>query len=466
MLYNYSIRTSVHALFLFLILCFAIVERGRAQSNNRGDSVVSDRFSMSTVSSNKPSMEGFVVKLKGDPGLSIIDANGNILSRNFAPTANSDGEVVANSYSNPVINGIFSVVRYQDRSRNITIYRNAKHPTPVPGLSDLWSANIINPNLFPICKRGERIKFVDSNGTVKFVVMPIDGKEPRSVIPIIIDGLIVVEVVNDVKTKDSNHGECIVESTTKHGAINTSGKWTIYPEWDMLEPLGNMKWLGEKEGKRYIVSSDGSATLAENQSATISWDPYAGSANTNIMIEEFINKGIHYANIFNNGKYVTTLENADYIRPNHFNSGLLLVRWNFGCHDREIYSNLVDINKNNAVISKNYDHMDEIPGGNYIAKSSDSSKYKRWYVTAKGVATQLPGQCQYLLDHPLMALFYKNDITNFIVMPTENLPGYICDIRGKKVSDVMIEVYYNRWWEGEPVKSCYWKEHILGHKDY
>lgn len=110
--------------------------------------------------------------------------------------------------------------------------------------------------------------------------------------------------------------------------------------------------------------------------------------------------------------------------------------------------------------------MDEIPGGNYIAKSSDSSKYKRWYVTAKGVATQLPGQCQYLLDHPLMALFYKNDITNFIVMPTENLPGYICDIRGKKVSDVMIEVYYNRWWEGEPVKSCYWKEHILGHKDY
>ncbi len=71
--------------------------------------------------------------------------------------------------------------------------------------------------IFPISRYGERIKFVDKNGKEKFTVMPIDGKEPRSVYSTILNEIILVDVDNE-----------------KYDAINTTGKWVIYPEWTVL----------------------------------------------------------------------------------------------------------------------------------------------------------------------------------------------------------------------------------------
>lgn len=455
---------------VILLICGLLASSSLGQSVSTGN-----KHSMRVNSPSNPKLQGFLVRLHGDNGVSIIDTDGKVISRNFIPANNSQGKVSCGSYSTPVLNGIFCIKRTKRISDSnwkstTTIYKNPSNPKPVPGLTDLYSANIINPDLFPICRYGERIKFVDNNGNVKFTVMPIDGKEPRSVHPFIANGLIDVEVMYDVITNDytDSNGlkhKGITKSTTKCGAIDTNGRWVIYPEWDRIEFTDDGKTIGWKGKEIYRFDANYKPirdTRFENFYNIHNWP-----INGKYLIEQFVeNDTMRSSNIYNlDGSYITTISDADYIRVNHANNGILNVRRGFYSGHKS-YDNLVDITQNNRVISRNYKNLLELPNGNYLGvEPIDNETDKCWYVSAEGNAIPLPGNTKFPLNHPLMAFYYNTDIHYFIANFEKSDPAYLCDFNGNRIGNISLDEYYNREWENEPVKSSYWRIHIYGVDD-
>lgn len=433
---------------LFLCLVAVCVGSSPGLAQTAPSRPASDPYTLTIEPrADKPELQYFQVRLKGDHGVSLIDLAGNIIARNFAPVINSHGKVENGNWATPVIDDMFCVVRYKNdsdwrKSRcSHTIYRNASSPTPVPGLTNLYSANIINPNLFPISRYGERIKFVDKNGKEKFTVMPIDGKEPHNVRPMITNGIIIVEVADG-----------------KHGAINTAGKWVIYPEWNDIQALNDGTFMGRNDkGEIYKI------ILTDKLSHAVRFDTpidfYDYSLYGKYLVEEIFDNGEHISNIYDrDNKYITTLNNTDYVRQNLTHPDLLLIRKKFKSGmDSDC---LIDLSKNNAVVSKDYSWMKELPDGNYLAQDRTPGS-KCWYVKADGIETILPDNTMFPLRHPGMALFYRGTVKNFIVKPTAERPGYICDNKGNKVGNLEIEEYYNSRWEAEPVKSSYYRINIL-----
>ncbi len=437
-----------------LLLCLvAICATFSAFAQTSPSNHTSDPYSVTIEHRDcKPELQYFQVRLKGDNGVSLIDINGNIIARNFTPVTNSQGKVACANQTNPVINDIFCVVRYKHDSDwelrpSHTIYHNASSPTPIPGLTDLYDANIINPNLFPISRYGERIKFADKNGKEKFTVMPIDGKEPDSVSPIATNGILLVKVDNG-----------------KYGAINTTGKWVIYPEWNDISVLIDGTILGLKDkGEIYKITLTDKLSHATRFEIPIDFYDYSRSYGRKYLIEEFYDNGERVSNIYDrDNKYITTLNNTDYVWPNRTHPDLLLVRKNFksGMDSSEC---LIDISKNNAVVSKYYSEMNELPDGNYLAhnRTSKSDVNRCWYVKADGTETALPNNTEFPLCHPGMALLYRGTVKNFFVEATAGKCGYICDSMGNKVGYLEIEEYYNSSWEAEPVNSSYYRINIL-----
>lgn len=440
---------------------------------------VNDRYSMSPDSRFKPELRYILVRIKGDNGVSIVDLiDGKVVSRNFAPVTNSKGKVNHNNWTTPVLDDIFCVRRgksindYRWESET-TVYHDATHPAPVVGLIGLYSANIINPNLFPISRHGERIKFVDSKGNVKFTVMPIDGKEPRSVNPMVSNGIIEVEVVYDVETEDyidksGGKHKSITNSTTKYGAIDTSGKWIIYPEWDSRfeQPeIGTI--IGQKKGKFYRIYPSGKSIQDTRFDDFDRAYNYHWPVNGEYIFEEFFEDGKHVTNVYDlKQNYITTLDNADWIRPNRAHKDILCVRRDFHDSSNGSYDNLFDLSRN-TVISKNYKNLEALPDGNYLGRSREDSNgiTKCWYVKADGTEIPLPDNCEFPLRHPGMALYYKPEINRFIVIGKNGTPGYICDSNGNRIGNLQIEEFYNTEWEAEPVKSSYWRKHIIGEDD-
>lgn len=462
------------AMLLILFGATGLAAFGQQKDNAAIPGLRTDRYSLSPDSPNKPKLSGFLVRLKGDNGVSIIDLKGNVISRNFTPVANSQGKVRDSNWTTPVLDDVFCIRREKESNGSglpsTTVYHNASNPEPVPGLSDLYSANIMNPDLFPICRRGERIKFVDSKGNVKFTVMPVDGKEPRSVSPTIINGLIKVTVTYGVETKEyidanGNKYTSIVKSAEKKGAVDTNGKWVIYPEYNRLYFGDNGIIIGWKGGEMYRIASSGKAVRDtrfdgfENKSDY----PVRGK----YIIETFRQDFKYVTNIYDlKQNFITAIDNAKYIRPNYRHPYVLCVRRNFESND-DAYNDLVDLRKNNTILSKNYKTLSELPDGNYLGvnyvKSSDVDKC--WFVRFDGTAISLPDNCRFPLRHPLAALYYDTDIRYFIVEGNGSMPGYLCDFNGNRVGNISIEEYFNSEWEAEPVKSSYWRKYILGVDD-
>lgn len=469
-----KIKTIAIAAMLLAMSAVDFVSYG--QQKSAAPLRVNDRYSMSPDSRFKPELRYILVRIKGDNGVSIVDLiDGKVASRNFAPVTNSKGKISGENWTTPVLDDIFCIKRNKQTNgewhRSVSIYQNPSQPVSVACLTDLYSANIINPNLFPICRYGERIKFVDSKGNVKFTVMPIDGKEPYSVSPMVSNGIIEVEVEYDVETKDytDKNGEkhkSITNSTTKYGAIDTSGKWIIYPEWDSRfeQPeIGTI--IGQKKGKFYRIYPSGKSvrdTRFDDFDRNFHW-----LVKGEYIIEEFFENGRQVSNIYDlKQNYITTLDNADWIRPNRVHKDILCVRRDFHNSSNGSYDNLFDLSKN-TVISKNYKDLEALPDGNYLGRSREDSNgiTKCWYVKADGTETPLPDNCEFPLRHPGMALYYKPEINRFIVIGKNGAPGYICDSNGNKIGNLQIEEFYNTEWEVEPVKSSYWRKHILGEDD-
>lgn len=437
-----------------------------------------DDYSMTPDSPHKPTMRGFLVKLHGDNGVSIIDTDGNILSRNFTPVVNSEGEVHVNVRTTPVIGNIFCIVRYKEINgnsrRSVTVYRNPENPKPIHGLTDLYDANIINPNLFPICRYGEHIKFVDSYGNEKFTVMPIDGKEPKSVEPMGVNGIIFVEVEYDLKTNDyvdenGRKHKAIISSIIKEGAIDTTGKWVIKPEWDRLAQQMEGTIAGYKGEAWYKVTPGGKAepdNRFEKFNMRFNWikAPY--------IVESFRENGKYIYNIYDlKQNYITTIDNANSIRYNPLHPNILLVRRDFAS-GKDSYYNLIDIKRNNAIITKNYSDMEALPNGNYwgstdVKYSKEYYNYKSWYVKYNGVATPLPDNCNFPLRKPGMALYYDTNIHYFIVNGySKSKLGYLCDFSGKRIGNISFDQFYSLSWQAYPVNSSYFQKYILGSDDY
>lgn len=445
-----------------------------------------DPYSMSPNSPHKPALQGFLVRLHGDNGVSIIDTDGNVVSRNFIPATNSQGEVSGGSdeggCTTPVIDGIFCIRRSKEVKENkwessMTIYSNPANPKPIPGLSNLYSANIINPNLFPICRRGERIKFVDSKGIEKFTVMPIDGKEPYAVHPKIANGLIFVKVEYDVDTHNDKESVSIKNANgrgtlnfrtgrpIKWGAIDTNGKWVIYPEWDYIEPQDDGTFLGWKVDKIYRINSNGKAvrdTRFDNFNCYF-WSPTRGK----YVCETFRNGNGYDTNVYDlDMNYITTLNSTDDIEVNHKNPNILCVRKGYLSED-DFYC-LIDLSKGNKVISKKYFRLRELPDGNYIAHNRISTGYKTDHclVNMSGEEKPLPeGSFQFPLKKPLMALCYKTNIPYYFITKGNNIPGYLCDFNGNKINNLLIDEYYNDGWKDISVESSYWRIHVYGVDD-
>ncbi|MDE6346071.1 MAG: hypothetical protein K2L55_05320 [Muribaculaceae bacterium] len=475
---SYIFRIRTVAIIAILSATSAVGFVSYGQQKPAATQRVSDRYSMSPDSRFKPELRYILVRLKGDNGVSIVDLiNGKVVSRNFAPVTNSKGKISGENWTTPVLDDIFCIERDKQINgewhNSVSIYQNPSRPVSVAGLTDLYSANIINPNLFPICRYGERIKFVDSNGNVKFTVMPIDGKEPYSVYPDICNGIIIVQVEYNVKTKNyidgrGEKGKQKTNFTEKYGAIDTTGKWVIYPEWDSLDSYQIGIIQGNKDGVRYNITPTGKSTRDINTDLHLH---RLGWPVPSKYLIETVYDGGPVSNIYDlKQNYIATIDNADLIDPNQTHPEILCARREnrSDSNGRYIgYSNLVDLSHNNAVISKNYTDLDELPDGNYLGRNriNDCDTFKCWYVKTDGTETPLPDNCEFPLCHPLMALYYKPEINRFIVIGKNGAPGYICDFNGNKIGNLQIEEFYNMEWEVEPVKSSYWRKHILGEDD-
>lgn len=390
----------------------------------------------------KPKLSGFLVKLQDEDGISILDLEGNIISRNFTPYSNAKGEVSSvNTYNTPIINDIFCVGRRKGDKftgrTSYTIYRNASDPIPIDGLQDLYDANIIDPNLFPICKYNERIKFVDSKGNVKFTVMPIDGKEPRSVYPFHVNGLIIV--ITDAG----------------YGAIDISGRWVLYPDWDKLWVTYDGVITGWKDSKLYRF--DNNNKPKEESRFYDLWDitshkswPIRGK----YIVETFEKGDSFTTNLYGlDYKYITTFENTINVDANHCNDNILKVKRWLG---NSTYDYLYDLSTK-KIISKEFIDLIELPNGDYMTQ-------RFWggndYVQKNGNNFRLPPYVRFPFQYyPLKSLRYEGEIQYLFVESSDEKPGYLCNFRGERIGSLQIEEFYynsDSNWPLECVRSDYY----------
>lgn len=151
-----------------------------------------------------------------------------------------------------VINGYFIV----KENGGYSVYKADKKPELVKGLEELKSVGIMTEGLIPVCKKGQRIEFVNGKGKTDFTLTPVDNKEIVSVSIGFNDGLAIIS-----------------NEDGRKGAINTSGKVVIKPSFDILEAFhdGYAIAYNNKDGgmEAMIVNKKGEVVVKVKDNLTI-----------------------------------------------------------------------------------------------------------------------------------------------------------------------------------------------------
>ena len=130
-----GIKATVLTVMFLVLAGETTISYGQQKRKPAATNHVSDTYLTSQDSRFKPELRYLLVRLKGDNGVSIIDLDGNIISRNFAPVTNSRGKITGESRTTPVIDDIFCIERCKringEWQNSLSVYHNASNPTPI-----------------------------------------------------------------------------------------------------------------------------------------------------------------------------------------------------------------------------------------------------------------------------------------------------------------------------------------------
>lgn len=152
------------------------------------------------------------------------------------------------------IGGIFSA---RDEDGLITVYRwKGKEAQPVDSLRNLVSVGVLSEGMMPVTPQMERIRIVDRDGDVKFVLDPIDEKEITSCAAQFSEGLLIV-----------------TNSDGKTGVINSKGDVIVAPEYNDITNYSDGFALAAKYDydnfeagpKYYVLDKEGNATKVKGE---------------------------------------------------------------------------------------------------------------------------------------------------------------------------------------------------------
>lgn len=155
-----------------------------------------------------------------------------------------DGKVkYPDEFKNPpscVVNGYFSV----EEGNGYTLYKAGDQPEAVKNATDLKAVGYMNEGLVPVVRDKARITIIDGNGTDKFTLEPVNGKEIVWCSLAYSDGMLMIKTDDD-----------------KSGYINTKGETVIKPEyteaWDFNEGLA----VVEKDDKTFVINKKGETVI-------------------------------------------------------------------------------------------------------------------------------------------------------------------------------------------------------------
>lgn len=172
---------------------------------------------------------------------------------------NPEGERVGNQEwefePTVTVNNIFTA----RTDSGLTVYKwKGDVATPIDSLTNLVSVGEFNEGLLPVTPPMQRIRVVNGDGDVKFVLNPIDGVEVTSCASKVSEGLLIVNTVDGKAGVVNTKGEVVVKpkysniSSYSDGyavaLIDNFDNYDKGPEYYILDKEGNAKKVKGKFG--------------------------------------------------------------------------------------------------------------------------------------------------------------------------------------------------------------------------
>jgi len=184
-------------------------------------------------SSTDTKVEFIPVQLTEGGAWTFIDAKGEQIGTQqweFEPTVTCGGVFTARTDS------------------GLTVYRwSGREAKPIDSLQNLASVGVMNEGLMPVVPQMQRIKVVDADGDVKFVLEPINGVEVSSCDASFSEGMLIVTTIDGKTGVVNNKGEVVV--APKFTSISKfSGGYALAETYD-YNNLGPTYSIIDKEGK-------------------------------------------------------------------------------------------------------------------------------------------------------------------------------------------------------------------------
>ncbi|GEM_PF-4456360 len=148
----------------------------------------------------------------------------------------------------PVINGMFSM-----KKGSVYHLYKAKGDTPelIEGCDNLIDVGYMSEGLIPVCRPDSRISMLDKDGKEKFTLEPVDGHEIIKCSDRFSDGLMAIQLDNDLK-----------------GYMDTEGKVVVTPAFYEAYPFaeGLAVVMEQAEGSRdrqdFVIDKTGNKVIS------------------------------------------------------------------------------------------------------------------------------------------------------------------------------------------------------------